>query len=370
MNGELKLKESGPVTARLRIATMNSISTQLEPSQTTKILRGFLQDDSTKTQSNPTQAIRRFGCECGCQAYIQGHSFQSVSCATCGSSVHRICYGLQLKETLPACLTCRVKCLGDLPLHDNLRVLLLLRVWIHLARNLKSGFSLYSVHQLLGLADEEIPLTAQVISFMLKSRILINLNEHELDPLVERVRDFALNVGVDIDGILNNGRTVRKRNYPWCFGSPLHCINGTRGSVLSSYFQEFRNWKVFICEKTKGKGLCTDEELDKISWDDSVSRVANLPFSYSEIYEEYNDVVNCQFPHMDIESSQEGISSSSQLLFQGKSKRRRDSTESVDDDSVPEEMNFYTSNPVTMSPKWKKRKMGVSTSILDSTMVE
>jgi hypothetical protein len=350
-----------PVFKAPTMANKPKITTSTQDaSQTTMILRGFLKD--SQSSINPTQAMNRFICECGCSEKPNGHILPTVKCGSCGSMVHRVCYSLAVKDDLPMCFSCRSKNLGGLALHDNLRMLMLLRVWIKLSSTLKFTISLKTIHRELGLPDKDESLTVQVISFLLKAKVLIFAPEGSKG----KFKSSELRVDFDIDGVEYRSKIVEKGIYQMMFSQRLHPFRSN--ARFSEIHENYRRWKVFLVETTKGKGICIDEELGKLSWDTCASQINGVVHDSSDDEHDQTEDVNLQFSSMNIESSQEPIVSSSLKPVQAK--RARDSIESVEDDSAPNELQFYTSNPVTDSPRWKKRKTSVTKHFVDSTIAE
>jgi hypothetical protein len=239
---------------------------------------------------------------------------------------------------------------------------MLLRVWIKLSTNLKSTISLKTIHRQLGLPDKDESLTVQVISFLLKTKVLIFAPEGSKG----KFRSSELRVDFDINGVEYKSKIIEKGIYQMMFSQRLHPFRSN--TKFSEIHENYRRWKVFLVETTKGKGICIDEELGKLSWDTFTSEINGAVHNSSDDEHDQTEDVNLQFSSMNIESSQEPIVSSSLKPVQ--TKRARDSIESVEDDSAPSELQFYTSNPVTDSPQWKKRKTSVTKHFVDSTIAE
>lgn len=308
-------------------------------SQTTKSLRTFL--ESSEVLDKPTQAIGTLACECGCKT--QGNALplkmDIVQCKTCGSSVHKVCYLLPAKSTLPACISCCAKNLGGIPLHANIRVLMLLRIWLKMLSFLKDEVSVKGVHLQLGLGAEDESLMAQIVSILLQRHIL-NPMDPDQRSSKSRVIEF------DIDGIVHGIKPVPAGASKWLLGSELRLR--TDGPGRDNY-RDYRDFRDLVEKATKGMGTCSDESLDQICW--QLPQAGTRQVDSSDIEEQ--DDITAHFSSVKFESSEESIDCS----FQTPLKRREDTLEPIEDDTLPSKAMFASSNPIKMSPRWKKRNV-------------
>ena len=310
----------------------------LEPSQTTAILKQFLGGGNNESLI-PTQHLGRFTCECGCKEKFGGYALNSVQCSACGARVHRVCYSLTVKDLLPTCYTCRSRNMGQIPFHENLRPLLVTRLWTFMGRTTKKGFILSEVHRKMGLSHQDFPITAKAISWMLQRNMLYLIER--TDPNAYALRLNTLKINIDIDDVQYKRKPLKQGLYSFCFGPKVHNATNLRGVA-----RESGRWKKFICEDTKRMCLIVDEDLDMLSWDSSPDVAFN---SSSENSVDWN-----------IGSQETSFSSQLQTERYRKRTMESDSIESIDNGTPDHPPNYLSSNPIPLSPRWKKAKNTVS----------
>lgn len=324
-----------------------------EPSQTTNMLRSFL--ESSQPEVKPTQAINHVKCECGSteESDVSG----TIKCASCDGILHGSCYGSSSRRQETTCFTCRSKAMGGIKTHQNLRLLFIARKLYKLFSKVDIPPSTRIIHEQLGFAiSENTKATASVISFFFKKCILVL--EDEPRKLKKQVGDATFQKGssyvdVDIDGIYVNGKQLSRGRYSWSFVPKIY------GPDLTAWKSSAARTKKFLFEDTLESGLAIDDNLDQLDISKvSIDEEQILNSSDQEIGDETkkSEEVTGYFSNLNLQSSEDyDIIQSSNPV---RSTRKRKS--SFEHDPI----EIASSQPVCTDVRLKRKKVSVTKKVI------
>ncbi|CCH44262.1 Meiosis-specific protein HOP1 [Wickerhamomyces ciferrii] len=330
--------------------TITPVPKKEEPSQTTTMLREFLQ--SSQPGINPTQAIKRDTCECGCA--INEVSERTTKCAACDRVLHFNCYSLDQRRSSATCFTCCATSLG-IQSHESLQLLMILRRLYKLFTKIDIPSSTLLIHEKLGFTkDQNKSITVEAISFFFKKNILLLENEPRRlkraagDNIYQRGSSF---VDVDIEGIVVNDKQLPLGRYTWSF-TPK--ISGPDVIHLKSIASTA---KKYLFEDTFEKGLEID--IKDTNHEDEDEQIINSSDHESDETKK-SEEVSGGFSNLKINSSQPSdVIESSQVMTRSMKRASSYDVEKIEDDSQP---------VVGYNTRFKKRKASVAKRVIPDSL--